>query len=79
MLQVAWEWMRHDAWPTTGWPAVSEDALPRDGGKASGERKKEQGMYQWKYIDGGEDGEGQVMKELEAVVRDAGKDEGMRG
>jgi len=41
-----------------------------------GEKRGEQGVYEWKHVAGWDDGEGQVMKGLEEVVTDAEREEG---
>jgi hypothetical protein len=74
MLSVAWEWMRHDAWSIG-----SENMLKHKEAAAFGDQRKEQGVYEWRYVAWWDDGEGEVVKELENLVRDAEREEGVDG
>ncbi|TVY59479.1 Mediator of RNA polymerase II transcription subunit 17 [Lachnellula cervina] len=74
ILSVAWEWMRHDSWS-----AGSENALKHKEANEFGEKRGQQGVYEWRHVPGWDEGEGQVMKGLEGIVTDAGRDEGADG
>ncbi|TVY33593.1 Mediator of RNA polymerase II transcription subunit [Lachnellula subtilissima] len=69
-LSVAWEWMRRD-----NWSVGSENAMKHREANEFGEKREEQGVYEWKHVAGWDDGEGQVMEGLEGVVTDAGREE----
>jgi len=73
MLTVAWEWMRHDVWDAADEKKHSELT-------ALGNRRKEQGSYEWRHVAAWDDGDGQgeVVKPLDSVVKDADKIEGLR-
>lgn len=71
-LTVAWEWMRHDVW-SVGPAQKQEDAA------AFGDKRKEQGTYEWRHVAAwnNEEGEGEVVKPLDSVVKDADNDGGI--
>jgi mediator of RNA polymerase II transcription subunit 17 len=74
MLTVAWEWMRHDVW-SVGTEQKHDEAA------AFGDKRKEQGTYEWRHVAtwNNEEGEGEVVKPLDNVVKDAENDGGIDG